>query len=428
VTADLVPWRVVLLATGAAALLPGQRLQINGLPHEDGPVDIALFTRFGDVRLAEPLPRELVLEGHLRARDADQATRIAGAVGVQLVPLLAFTVNGYVDLPVPWLAFEDAPGLTRRRFWQADPGVGQHLLSPTRLLRDPLLFPLLQATLAPGDRTDRLGRAIAQYHVALRYWTVPGQPLAMAHLYMALEALGPLAERATRERLGLPDDRAHAVHRGVDVSRGNWKDVLLGWVRRDEICRGDKAVYDAAKDATSHFRHGSAGLAAAYRGAGEGANRLLLDYVRCGVLDLLDLPDQVNAELAGRPPLDITPVRFEVSGELHGEVSDPDRLGEAGSLYPYTEWGTSLDGLQRLEDGTLRLSPRLDLRARIAPSVQLTFTHHAAQTGVNDPDRCNFDWPASGDGSSDLSDPETAPTGGHHTAVAGSRNENETCG
>lgn len=96
-----VPWRVVLLAASGAALLPNQRLQLNRLPHEDGPVDVALFTRFDDAGLTEPLPRELTLEAHVRARDAQHATAVAATVGVQLVPFLAFAVNAYVDLPVP---------------------------------------------------------------------------------------------------------------------------------------------------------------------------------------------------------------------------------------------------------------------------------------------------------------------------------------
>ena len=177
-------------------------------------------------------------------------------------------------------------------------------------------------------------------------WTTAGRPLALAHLYMALEALAPVAERAERTRLGVADERAHAQHRGVDVTRSNWKEVLLGWVRRDVICRGDKAIYDAARKASDGFEHGSIGLPE-YRAAAAQHGRALLDYVRGGALDLLDLPPSVRAELAAKRPLDVSPLWQEVRGELHGEVQDPNRLGEAGQPYPHVDWHTALDDVRR---------------------------------------------------------------------------------
>lgn len=383
-----VPWLVVFLSAGGAQLLPGQRLLLQDLPADEGPVEVALATRYEDAGLTDLVPHELVLEVHVHAPDADAAVAAGGAVAGGLVAMVSLAVNAHVPPPEPHLAYESAPGLSRRRFWQRDLPLQTGLPVPGRMLTDTVLFPLLQAIFASSE-TQRLARAVSQYHVALRYWTTAGRPLALAHLYMALEALGPAAERAERARLGLADERAHAVHRGVDVTRSNWKEVLLGWVRRDVLCRGDKATYDAARKASDGLEHGSMGLSE-YRAAAEQHGRALLDYVRGAVLDLLDLPASVRVELAAKRPLDVSPLWQEVRGELHGAVQDPAALGLGHAPYPYGAWRTTLDDVWRLPDGRLRAKPRINLTAELADGVQLTVTGIGTGVGLSDADLFDF--------------------------------------
>ena len=101
------------------------------------------------------------------------------------------------------------------------------------------------------------------------------------HLYPALEALGPAVERVERERLGLADERGHASHRGVDVSQSNWKDVLLGWVRRDIICQGDMETYDAVRRLSDKLEDGALDMPL-IREAAPGVTGTLFNYVRRG--------------------------------------------------------------------------------------------------------------------------------------------------
>jgi hypothetical protein len=255
---------------------------------------------------------------------------------------------------------------------------------PNRLIQDVLLFPLLQGFFNSAHMA-RLARATSQYHAALRYWTVSGRPLALAHLYMALEALAPAAERTERDRLGLLDEQAHASHRGLDTSRNNWKSMLLGRVRRDVICRGDKDTYDAARAASDGLEHGFLDLPA-YRGVANQHARPLLDYVRSGVLDLLGLPDDVRASLIDKRPLDTSPLWLEVSGELSGDVRDPDRLGPENAPFPYLDWSTALDNVTRLPDGRMRISPRFELTGQIAFGVHLSLLRYGVAVGLTDPD------------------------------------------
>ena len=103
---------------------------------------------------------------------------------------------------------------------------------------DEELFAAFTKATYESKELPRVARAMSQYQVALSNWTTSRRALSLAHLYMALENLGPAIERREREALGLATAKEHAVHRGVDVTKGNWKEVLLGWLRRDVLCQG----------------------------------------------------------------------------------------------------------------------------------------------------------------------------------------------
>jgi hypothetical protein len=222
---------------------------------QTGPAEVTLLTRYEQAALADPIARELIIEVRCHADDPEEAVSQAASLAANLVPLLSLAVNAHVPIPEPYLAYEIEPALERRRFWQAYAPLEQGLPRPSRILRKELLFPLLQATLSDIPER-RVLRTVGQYPSALHHWSASGRSLALAHLYMALEALAPVAERAARERLGLDNARQHAIHRDVDVSRSNWHDVLLGFVRRDELCQGDKTSYDLARRASNGFEHG----------------------------------------------------------------------------------------------------------------------------------------------------------------------------
>lgn len=173
--------------------------------------------------------------------------------------------------------------------------------------------------------------------------------------------------------------------RGVDVTRFNWAEVLLGWIRRDVLCHGDKVTYDAARKASDGFEHGSLELPE-YREAARVHGRAMLDYVRDGVLALLDLPEDVRAGLRSKRPLDVTPIWNEVNGVLTGNVEDPERLGEAGQPYPYLDWDTTLRDLRLMPDGRTQIVPRMTLIPHFADGVALSEMTHRLAVGLSDED------------------------------------------
>ena len=193
--------------------------------------------------------------------ELDDAVSRAATLATSLVPLISFAVNAFVDLPVAHVAYEGSPGRTSRRYWQADVPLGAEIPGGLADLFDlNSCFRCCTTFSRTRSRDVWLGRSAS---TTPHSETGPRRASLSPWLTStpALEALGPAVERAERQRLGLADERAHAVHRGVDVGKSNWKGVLLGWVRRDVICQGDKPTYDTARKATDGLEHGAPLLA-----------------------------------------------------------------------------------------------------------------------------------------------------------------------
>jgi hypothetical protein len=376
---------VVLVAKGGARLKPDEGIKITGFNTDAGPATVGLATRFQEIGLANRLPQDLIFEVRCPGSNLDDAVARGSTLATSLAPLISFAINAFVDVPQAHLAYEASPGRSSRRFWQTDVQLGTHTLTPTQIVRSDLLIPFLEAIFTSSEQ-QRLGVAISHYHAALRDWTTAGQPLALMHLYPALEALGGAVERAERARLDLADKKAHAVHLGIDITKSNWREVLLGWVRRDVICKRDQPTYKAAYEASNGLEHGNLDMPS-IRTVARQVTPQLFGYVRDGVLDLLNLKADVRERLGKLPLLDVTPFHAEMKGVLTGEVADPTQLGFEGDPYPRMDPQLTLDELTYLPDGRLTMSPRNTYTVRIAPGVQFTAMETGLAIGLNDPDK-----------------------------------------
>lgn len=385
-------WRVILAASGGALLLPDHRIELNNLPAADGsPTQVVLTTRYQDVGLDLPLPRELLLDATVTATSIDEAFGKAGSVAGGLAVMISFAVNAYVDSPQKWIAYQSREGLGRRKYGQnyVDFEMSE-LPHPGRVINAGLLLPFLQAvTSADPQEVDRIGRTISQYNLALANWSLRKRPLALAHLYMALEALAPVWEERLRVQGGYATSRDFADSRGVDVSRSNWNDVHLGWIRRDEICRGDKAAYDDARAASNGFEHGFMAYAE-IRAAAEQHSSAMLGYLRDGVIGLLDLPAEVASELSVKAPVDISPMVPRIEGEMVGQVKDPTALALPDYPFPFAEFSMTLDSVSLVGD-RFRISPRSNFTIQFAPGVRFRPVRHGTDLGLNDPVAMEFE-------------------------------------
>jgi hypothetical protein len=374
---------VVLVAKGGVRLPPNEGFRLNGFNTDLGPATVGLATRFQEIGLPNRLPQDLVFEVRCPGRNLDDAVALGSGLATHLTPLISFVVNAFVDVPRAHLAYEASPEKTSRRFWQADVQLGISTFTPSAILRSDLLIPFLQAIFTSAEQA-RLGAAISQYHAALRDWTTAGQPLALMHLYPALEALGGATERAERARLGFADKEAHAKHRGIDVTKSNWREVLLGWVRRDVICKGDQTTYKTAVTASHGIEHGSLDMSV-IRADAQQVTRKLFEYVRGGVLDLLNLDADVRDRLDKMTLLDITPLHAVMKGVMSGDVGDVEKLGFEGDPYPRMEPQVKFDEVNYQPDGRLTVTPSFTYTVRTRPGVDFTPQMTAMAVGINDP-------------------------------------------
>jgi hypothetical protein len=373
---------VVLVAKGGARLKPDEGIKITGFNTDAGPATVGLATRFQEIGLANRLPQDLIFEVRCPGTNLDDAVARGSTLATSLAPLISFAINAFVDVPQAHIAYEASPERSSRRFWQTDVQLGTHTLTPSQVVRSELLIPFLQAIFT-SDEQQRLGVAISHYHAALRDWTTAGQPLALMHLYPALEALGGAVERAEQARLGLADKEAHALHRGVDVTKSNWREVLLGWVRRDVICKGDQPTYKAAYEASNGLEHGSLDMPS-IRAVAQQVTPKLFGYVREGILDLLNLEADVRERLGKLRVLDVTPLHMTMKGVLTGDVADTDQLGFESDPYPRMDPQLTLDELTYQPDCRLTVSPRYTYTVRIAPGIQFTLSQTAVAIGLNE--------------------------------------------
>jgi hypothetical protein len=204
------------------------------------------------------------------------------------------------------------------------------------------------------------------------------------HLYPALEGLAEVAEKMERSRLGLTDKEAHARHRAVNVKDPNWNYVFLGGIRRDLICKGDAATYRTARAASNGLEHGFANMAS-IRADAQQVTPKVFEYVRGGVLDLLDLDAGVRERLGKMKLVDVTPMYAVITGVLSGDVGDADRLGFGSDPYPRMDSQVQIDDLTYLPDGRLTVSPSFTYTVRTAEGVAFTPQMSPTAVGLNDP-------------------------------------------
>ncbi|MGZ6109714.1 MAG: hypothetical protein ACXWMR_16615, partial [Gemmatimonadaceae bacterium] len=148
----------------------------------------------------------------------------------------------------PELAYDITPGLTERDFFQHFLPEDRLLLVNRRRLSSELIARVL-TQLFNHPEVDRIRRTIGQYYQALRNWEPGQEVMALAHLWMGVETITPVALR--RAFAAANSDRAGIASAwGIDIRQ------LDGEVRKRLILHGDADSYNKAKDASDGFEHG----------------------------------------------------------------------------------------------------------------------------------------------------------------------------
>lgn len=381
-SADGAEYTVVLKSRSGARVRPGFYIDLADFPDGlGGRVQLRVSTRWDDAGLEHPIPRELWMAVRSVAPSIDAAVRSAASAASAIAAIVSFCVNAAVEPPDLHVAFNSTIGLSRREFIEAfvpdesgPPGFGRWIDADS-------LFAFGQAVYASTE-APRLFRALAQYQVALRYWTTRSRVLVLAHLYIACEALTKAVQRVHEVRLGLTEEQ-HAQLLGVDITKPKWEMLAEAFARREYIFRGDREVYKAAREASNEFEHGTADPGNV-RQTADTVTRELFDMVRSAILTLVPTLDQDIADaIMSKQPVDVSPLYKQVTGYIISDKpSDPANLGMAGELFPTLRWQSRIQSI-RLEDDKLVYQPTETVTVQFAPGLRFEPRDFSIYGGLN---------------------------------------------
>jgi hypothetical protein len=191
-------------------------MRVTNVPTDVGPADFVFRTRYSPEGFEHPVPRELWIDarGEVGAERplSDVVTAYANAAA-GFLPLMAVSANAWVGDVEPKLAYEATADKSEREFFQNFVAEAHGTMpKPRRLLDTAATILLLESVYAHPSR-DRLLRAIAHYAVALSHFKPGRETLAMAHLFIGMEALTAVARDRELERRGVTASRPRSSPR-----------------------------------------------------------------------------------------------------------------------------------------------------------------------------------------------------------------------
>jgi len=117
--ADSSEYTVLLRSRSGARVRCGYYMDVTDFPDGlGGQVQVRISTRWEDLGLDYPLPRELWMAVRARADSVDAAVSSAANVSSVLAMIISFCVNAVVEPPALHVVFNSTAGLSRREFME----------------------------------------------------------------------------------------------------------------------------------------------------------------------------------------------------------------------------------------------------------------------------------------------------------------------
>jgi len=342
---------IVLKTSSAARFRPNEAFAIGDVPSPEGPVRVVLQTRYEDIGLEAPAPRELWVEVAGRASSLDAAISAFSQAARGFTSILSFVANAPVDLLDFHLGYDATPGIEKREFTQTFLRDERGLVNQGRLVEKDLLKAFVNAV-PTNPEFSRLGRALGHYHLALRNWFFGGETLALAHLFIAVEVLTKAVIRQHCKKDSV-DEQHLAKSLGIRTDEPKWRSTLEAWHRANSIFQGDTATYQQAKSASDGLEHGFMELGEVHDLARK-ATEKTFGYVRNAIIAVAEIADdRARTELQKIEPLDVLSFRKMVRGYFIGNT---ETLAAPGQAYPHLIWKSAVRELRWNAEGKLHAS------------------------------------------------------------------------
>jgi hypothetical protein len=225
-----------------------------------------------------------------------------------------------------------------------------------------------------------LGRALAQYLLALDNWFIGGESMSLAHLFIAAETLTPAVIRAECDERGITKEDL-AREQNIDPATDEkWRQELHAAIRRERVFRADAETHRKAKEASDGLEHGFMELIEIHDRA-RAVAETTFSYVRECIIDLLKMNDDDRKKLMDKEPLDVQSHRRMMRGLLVPTASPIDEYLSSVPENPRAAKRRSPDGCSdgTRSDGGKKL--RKCRRSAIA-AVPSLVSRHSRSTAV----------------------------------------------
>jgi len=350
--------RFVVVLRGPSGLFfpPEQELKVNNFPCPTGKVDLIFRTRYVGLKgFDTAIPRGLWVDVRGSGSSFIKAIEAFSVAARSIAAVISVSTNASIGDLEPELAFNITPGLKKREYFQQflpEERIRQH---SGRKVDMKATFGLL-AALAKHPDGDRLHRAAVLYHNALQSWR-PGHEIpAIAHLYIGMEALTPIArERYLKQEKMNKDQLAEKWN----INKKN----IDPEVRRRILFRGDDDCYKTAKDASDSYEHSYRPLPSV-RILAATVREKTAHYLRSEIIELAEV-EVSCASLLQNPPYD-KPLSWDFAKYLWGYlVGETEELAASNQEYPIYIWKSSVKRVHKDDEGGVQV----DFEERFSPLV-----------------------------------------------------------
>jgi hypothetical protein len=214
---------------------------------------------------------------------------------------------------------------------------------------------------------ERLHRAVVHYHHALQNWKPGTEIFALAHLYMGMEGLTPVAlrEHLARENV---NREALAARWGIDWTDDTQRRQFDPEIRRRLLFNGDDATYHAAKKASDAYEHSFMPIPSV-RALSMEVRDQTAQYLRRAILNLAQVDVAVQECLLGEPYSNV--IEWSMHRYVFGTIiGTADDLAAPDQQYPILKWTSKVSELDK-PDATFEIQ----FQDHIAPQLAegLTF-------------------------------------------------------
>ncbi len=354
----------MLRAPSSARLHFGEEIVIDNFPSTAGPVHCTFRTHFVNEGFAVDVPRGVYAEVLSAAPNADEAFTDAMNAAMTLKAYIGFCTNASVgDFEVE-VAFDVTPDSDQHEYVQQFVRAPAGIPQPGRWVSIGPTRQFVQAV-AAHHRFDRVHRAIVHYELALRYWRREFAVLALSHLWIAAEALTPIAKDQLKAAEGVADDDALAAALGIE------KKKLDPEVRKRVLFHEDAETYRLALRASDAYEHSFEDFHTVWQKATEVLEKTA-SHVRTFIFEIAGVAAEARTALLAAPydrPFDAIPLTRRIRGVLNGRVS---QLTAPEQLYPLLKWSSKIISFSRAPSGNYEFSAKDDYTPVIGQGTTFT--------------------------------------------------------